>query len=76
MYNFTGIMKECRCDNCNKKLGEADAVGAIILYCKSCKKVTIFNLIKEPDCLRVTAFIENNKINEKTVNNTGDFCNA
>lgn len=69
-------MIECRCKYCDRKLGEADAVGAINLYCKSCKKITNFNLIKEPDCRRVTVFIENNEINEKTVNITGNSRNV
>lgn len=69
-------MTDCRCTYCKKKLGEADAIGLLNLYCKNCKKVINFNLIKEPDCHRVTVFIENNKINEKTVNITGNSRNV
>lgn len=59
----------CACPQCNKTLGAASAIGVIFLYCKNCKKEVNFTIIIEPDCLRVTAFIENNKLNEKTVSN-------
>lgn len=63
----------CSCPECKKSLGAASAVGFVFLWCKQCKKEIIFNLVIEPDCLRVTAFIENNKLNEETVNHTGDL---
>lgn len=65
----------CACPECKKTLGAASAIGFIFLWCKECKKEVIFNVIIEPDCLRVTAFIENNKINEKTVNSAGNIRN-
>lgn len=66
----------CTCPQCDKTLGAASAIGMIFLWCKVCKKEVTFNVIIEPDCLRVTAFIENNKFNEKTVNISGNSCNV
>jgi len=57
----------CECPKCQKTLGAASAIGNVYLWCKECKKEVIFNIQIEPDCLRVTAFIETNKLNEKTV---------
>lgn len=59
----------CSCPKCNKTLGAASAVGNVYLKCRKCDLELIFTLQIEPDCLRVTAFIENEKINEKTVSN-------
>lgn len=58
-------MQECRCEICDFKLGEAEVGSVVNLYCKKCKIINKFTIIKEPDCRRVTVFIELQN-NEKT----------
>lgn len=59
----------CKCLECKGIIGEIDDNSTARLYCRKCKIYNIFTLINEPDCRRVTAFIEKEKINEKTVSN-------
>lgn len=63
------IEVDCRCPIHDKLLGRAEVGSKVFLWCKKCNKEVTFTIINEPDCLRVTAFIENEKINEKTVSN-------
>lgn len=60
---------DCRCPKHDKLLGRAEVGSKVFLWCKKCNKEITFTITNEPDCLRVTAFIENEKINEKTVSN-------